>query len=87
MLIIERTREDNGTLTLTLAGRLIGAWVHELASECERILATGMRLGLDLALVSFVDADGADLLRALAGRDVTLLHCSPFVVEQVGMRA
>jgi anti-anti-sigma regulatory factor len=86
MLKIERITGDGDGLLLRLAGRLIGAWVPELASECDRALAREPRLSLDLAAVSFVDGAGADLLRALTQRNVTLLHCSPFVAEHLGMR-
>ena len=46
-------------------------------------LGDGVRLTLDLADVSFVDAAGIELLKALRGRCVTLLAPSSFVAEQL----
>ena len=87
MLKIEVIRSSDGEPTLKLAGRIIGAWVGELAGECERALASERRLVVDVGAVSFVDRRGAELLRDLSGRNVTLLHCSPFVAAQLGIGA
>lgn len=68
--------------TLHLEGQLIGPWVDELARTCDRLLPT-RSVTLDLARVSFVERRGVQLLRALGARGVPLLHCSPFVAEQL----
>lgn len=85
MLKIDVIRSGDGGPTVRLAGRIIGAWVGELAHECERLLHSDRRLVVDLAAVSFVDRHGAELLRGLSGRNVSLLHCSPFVAAQLGI--
>ena len=87
MLKIDVIRSSRGERTLKLAGRVIGAWVGELAAECERALASERRLVVDLAAVSFVDRRGADLLRALSARNVSLRHPSSFVAAQLGIGA
>ena len=69
--------------TLRLEGQVIGPWVEELRGVCERLLAQGQPLTLDLAGVSFLDRDGITLLRGLAARHVALINRSPFVAEQL----
>ena len=69
------------TMTLQLAGRLVGAWVEELRLACEPILARGDSLAIDLSEVSFVDQSGVELLQWLRGREAVLSNCSGFVTE------
>jgi anti-anti-sigma regulatory factor len=83
MLKISGGTSPNGKVTLRLEGQVSGPWVEELRRSCERILATGGGLILDLAEVSFVDRDGVALCGRLQSRHVTFLHCSPFVTEQL----
>jgi hypothetical protein len=71
----------NGAL-LRLEGQIIGPWVDELERTCDRLLAT-RPVTLDLTDVSFVERRGVHLLRTLGTRGVPLLHCSPFVAEQL----
>jgi hypothetical protein len=73
--------EANGTV-LQLEGQIIGPWVDELQHTCDRLL-TVSPITLDLAHVSFVERRGVELLRSLGTRGVPLLHCSPFVAEQL----
>jgi hypothetical protein len=83
MLKIVTVARENGPFVLRLEGRVIGPWVEELRRSCERTLATGTGLSLDLSHVSFLDRDGVELLRTLRTRDVALVNCSPFVAEQL----
>lgn len=87
MLKIDLATSDDGAPVLKLAGRVIGAWVAALAHECDRVLQCEQRLVVDLAAVSFVDREGAELLRSLAGANVRLLRCSPLVAAQLGIGA
>ena len=72
---------------LRLEGQVRGPWVEELRRACDQVLGNnghrGNRLVLDLAEVSFIDADGVALFRELAARRVTLTTGSPFVTEQL----
>jgi anti-anti-sigma regulatory factor len=70
-------------VTIRLEGQVRGAWVEELRRSCEQLLARGSSLRLDLHDVSFVDMDGVALCRGLRDRHVVILHCSPFVAEQL----
>jgi ABC-type transporter Mla MlaB component len=83
MLKISCVAAPPGVVTLRLAGRVRGPWVEELRRSCERLLATGRTLRLDLTEVSFIDLDGIALCHRLQERNVAFLHCSPFVAEQL----
>jgi len=83
VLRIEVFQEKGTTTTLGLAGRIVGPWVDELSRSCERVLAVGGTLSVDLGQVSFVDRDGVRFLKRLRARDVALVNCSPFVAEQL----
>jgi ABC-type transporter Mla MlaB component len=79
--VVESSRE---MVRLRVEGRVTDRWVEELRSTCElHALADGIRLTLDLADVSFVDAAGIELLKELRIHCVTLLSPSSFVAEQL----
>jgi anti-anti-sigma regulatory factor len=83
MLKISGGASPSGKVTLRLEGQVSGPWVDELRRSCEQALATGNRLILDLTDVSFIDRDGVALCSRLQRHQVTFLHCSPFVTEQL----
>ena len=83
MLKISKAGKGNHSVTLKLEGRVVGPWVGELRQACELILSDDRKLKLDLAEVSFADADGVVTLTRLKSRGVTFIHCSPFVEEQL----
>jgi anti-anti-sigma regulatory factor len=78
---------DEQPALLRLAGHVSGPWVEELRRACGQILGTNgshsNRLVLDLAEVSFIDADGVTLFQELTARRVLVTNCSPFVAEQL----
>ena len=79
--VVESSAEE---VRLRVEGRVIGGWVEELRRTCDvHALYDGIRLTLDLADVSFVDAAGIELLKELRSRCVTLLSPSPYVAEQL----
>jgi anti-anti-sigma regulatory factor len=84
MLRITVVESSSNAVRLRAEGRVTGRWVEELRSSCElQALSDGIRLTLDLAEVSFVDAAGIRLLKELRSRCVTLLSLSPLVTEQL----
>ena len=83
MLKISQTGTPNHSITLKLEGRVIGPWVGELRRICEPLLAEERALGLDMAEVSYVDAEGVAALNGLKSRGVKLKNCSPFVEQQI----
>lgn len=81
MLRITRVLDDRG-LTLRLEGKLLSAWVDELRQAGAGHGATSTQpLTLDLAQLSFADAEGARLLADLLEGGATLVACSSFVAE------
>jgi anti-anti-sigma regulatory factor len=79
--VVESSRE---TVRLRVEGRVVSPCVEELRRSCEvQALSDGIRLTLDLADVSFVDAAGVELLKELKARCVNLLNPSSFVAEQL----
>ena len=83
MLKISEGDRTAQTTVLRLEGRVIGPWVGELSQACDQHLNNRATLALDLAEVSFADADGVALLASLSGRGVKLLRPSPFLAEQL----
>src|ERR1700722_15971494 len=79
--VVESSRE---AVRLRVEGRVTDRWVEELRSTCDlHALGDGIRLTLDLADVSFVDAAGIELLKQLRIHCVTPLSPSSFVAEQL----
>jgi anti-anti-sigma regulatory factor len=71
-------------VVLKLEGQVRGQWVDELRHVAsELLLEPGTRLVLDLALVSFIDAEGLQLFRQLSLRHVRMSNCSLFVAQQL----
>jgi RNA polymerase sigma-70 factor (ECF subfamily) len=68
---------------LVLEGRLSGPAVEEVRRSCERGLARGERMVIDLSGVAYVDPQGRRLLHSLAARRVALDQASPFVSAQL----
>jgi len=83
MLKISQTGTPNHSVTLKLEGRVVGPWVEELRRICEPLLAEDRALKLDLAEVSYVDAEGVLTLNRFKSRGVKLNNCSPFVEQQI----
>jgi anti-anti-sigma regulatory factor len=84
MLRVTVVESSSEAVRLRVEGRVASGWVEELRRSCEvQALSDGIRLILDLADVSFVDADGVELLKELRVRCVTLLNPSPFVAERL----
>src|ERR1043166_6489873 len=83
MLRIVPVTSPHEAVSLRLEGQVRGPWVEELRQSCIQILATGRGLTLDMTDVSFIDLDGVALFRSLSDHNLTLLHCSLFVGEQL----
>lgn len=83
--ISQAVTSDEETVLLRLEGQVSGQWVEELRRACSEHQGNGHRsqLALDLAEVSFIDADGVALFRELTARRVRLMNCSPFAAEQL----
>jgi hypothetical protein len=68
--------------TLKLEGRIAGTLVDEVRRLCGELLASNHApLILDLSDVSFIDADGIELMRELTRRSVVVTNYSSFLAE------
>lgn len=74
--------QTNGGNTVKAAGRLAGPWVGELARVLDRLASTEPVV-IDLTDVSFADAAGVALLRAVRLRKSVQLRCSAFLAVQL----
>jgi len=89
MLRISQSAAENegGATYLRLEGQVTGPWVEELRRVCTEKSGNNGRskehLVIDLAGVSFLDADGIALFHELAARQVVFTNCSSFVAEQL----
>jgi hypothetical protein len=89
MLRISQTAAENegGPTHLRLEGQVTGPWVDELRRVSTETLGNNghspERLVIDVAGVSFLDADGIALFHELAARRVLFTNCSSFVAEQL----
>lgn len=85
--ITERQDAESGALSLVLEGRLFGPWVEELNACCRRLSAGhGRCTKIDLAGVTFIDADGKALLARLwrEGAELRASGClTRCVVEEI----
>jgi len=78
--ITEIARNDSGR-TFKLEGKLLGPWVDELRNVCTQPFDRLEQVGLDLAAVTFVNAEGTELLRELIRQGIIITQCSAFVAE------
>jgi hypothetical protein len=80
MLKITKIGSRDSTQTIKLDGKLLEPWVAEVLNVCAQESAQPGR-NLDLSGLTFVDQAGAELLRDLIRRGITISACSGFVAE------
>jgi hypothetical protein len=69
---------------LRVEGRVTGLWVDELRKACAlQALEDRIQLTLDLTDLSFVDAEGIELLRELRNDGVILSRPASWVAQQL----
>ena len=84
--ISHSTRTGDQAVLLRLEGQVTGRWTEELRRVCDETIGGnghGQPLVLDLAGVSFIDANGVALFKELAARHVRMTNSSLFVAEQL----
>lgn len=85
--ITEQRSSETDSVSLILEGRLFGPWVEELNACCRRLSVGHGRCGMiDLAGVTFIDADGRALLARLwrEGAELRASGClTRCVVEEI----
>lgn len=83
MLRITCHKPRDGEPTIRLEGKLLGPWVEEVSQVCAAAGSSGRRPRLDLSALSFADAEGIALLRALRARDVAIVAGSGYIAEML----
>ncbi|MBX7165892.1 MAG: STAS domain-containing protein [Pirellulales bacterium] len=81
MLRVTPLPDEQPGLNLKLEGKLIGLWVDEFRSFCASCEPQSHPLRLDLADVTFVDANGIHCLQDLLRQGAQIYRCSGFVAE------
>ena len=74
---------DTEATTLRAEGALVEVWVDLMEEECRRLSASGGRVALDLAGVTYVDSRGVERLRQMIGEGVQLARCPPLIREML----
>ena len=84
MLKVTVVDASDSAVRLRVEGRLAGHCIEELRESCElHALAEGMQLTIDLADLSFADADGIELLKDLRSRDVMILNLASYLAVKL----
>lgn len=69
---------------LRLEGRVAGPWVGEVQKAVDAQRPSGRALTLDLSGVTFVNDEGAQLLRSLTAKGIEMTGTSRFVAAVLG---
>jgi hypothetical protein len=85
MLKITSEERADGLAAYRVEGRLAGPYVKELGRLTLQPPTVSSRMALDLSGLTFVDAEGARLLRELVARNVEIYGCSSFVAHLLGL--
>lgn len=80
--------EDSGAVVLKLEGRLVGPWVKEVETAWNSVMgsAKGERLSVDLSGVTFVGAEGKELLKRMHHAGAELAALGPmtmYIVQKI----
>ena len=81
MLKITKMEDGGATVVLKLEGKVTDQWAALLNEECRALLGKGKTLLLECTDVQFLDDRGADVLRNLPSRQVTIMGAPGFVTE------
>jgi hypothetical protein len=81
MLKITRIDGPDSMVTFKLEGKLLEPWVAEVLKVCTSPEGQAGRTSLDLSGLTFLDQEGAKLLKDLIRRGIAVTACSGFVAE------
>jgi hypothetical protein len=79
MLRITEVSRTASTLTFKLEGKVLAPWLDELRSVCEQRPNQPVQVCLDVGAVTFMDAEGAALMRELIQQGIAVTQCSAFI--------
>jgi anti-anti-sigma regulatory factor len=85
MFRITTTTSDHRQSILKAEGAVRGDAVRAIQFGCQFEMASGRRVALDLSGVTFIDAAGVFLVRALADQGVQIRGGSPFISALLGL--
>ncbi len=75
--------DGDAVARVQLVGQVGGRWVDELRRVCAEGLRDFGRLEIDMAEVTFVDAEGLRFFWNLPPGRVSIVNCALFVAEQL----
>jgi len=81
VLRITKTSENGSPVTLKLEGKIHADWVSLLEQECQTLVREKKDVLLDFSQVTYLDADGVELVRALPTRRIRIIHAPAFIQE------
>ncbi len=80
MFRITEILQDDGTVSLKMDGRVVGASVSELERSCLHWRREKNKLVvLDFGGVSFIDRNAVRMLEVIKDERVKIINCSPFI--------
>jgi len=79
------TQNNEGTASMKLEGKLVGAWVDEAEHAWHKIVEGLSRepVLVDLCGVTFIDAEGKKLLRWMCQEGAVFASCGPDITAAV----
>ena len=87
MLKLNATEQKDRKTTIVVEGWIAKQHSELLEAECRERLEKGQTIRLDLSSVTNVDDGGARTLSRLLDAGVTLIGCSPFLLEFVNRKS
>jgi len=87
MLKITRVEESGTIVLLKLEGKITEQWAVLLDGECRAFLRNRKTLLLDCAGVTYLDAQGVNVLRNLPMKEVTIISAPAIVTELLRIEA
>ena len=81
VLRITWVQKQGSRQTLKLEGQLLGPWITSVREACAETNNGCTGLQLDLTSLTYVDAEGFELLRDLLRDGIEIGDCSSFVGE------
>ena len=82
MMRLTRTSQTPLEISFRLEGALSGSSARLLESELQPLFDKGMRVRLDCSQVTYIDREGALVLRRLRRR-LEIVRCRPLVLEML----
>ncbi|MFB0564286.1 MAG: STAS domain-containing protein [Candidatus Aminicenantaceae bacterium] len=86
MLRITSKKTSRKKTVIFLEGKICQEWVGELRSEIETGIKDGRKISLDFSRVSYIDEDGAKMIKRFPLQKVEKTNCSLFIRTILGIK-